>query len=165
MPYFKSNSSAPNEAVQRPHRHPGVDPGRVPRCVVDPRVERIKATVTAHMHRKMTLGEMARQVGLSVSRMSHLFKAHIGVGPSRYLKDLRMERARALLETTSLSVKEITARVGFCDISHFVRDFKRSYGVSPIRYRIRFLSRLSKVGIHTPLEVGEPPTSARTANN
>lgn len=48
-----------------------------------------------------------------------------------------MERARYLLETSFLSVKEITHTVGLNDESHFVRDFKKAYGTPPARYRKR----------------------------
>jgi AraC-like DNA-binding protein len=47
-----------------------------------------------------------------------------------------MERAKILLETTFLSVKEIMTEVGVSDESHFVRDFKSVYGVSPARFRL-----------------------------
>lgn len=49
-----------------------------------------------------------------------------------------MERAKHLLETSFLSVKEIGHLVGLNDESHFVRDFKKAYGVPPKRYRMRF---------------------------
>lgn len=49
-----------------------------------------------------------------------------------------MERAKHLLETSFLSVKEITHNVGLKDESHFVRDFKAVYGVPPTRYRMLF---------------------------
>lgn len=48
-----------------------------------------------------------------------------------------MERARYLLETSFLSVKEIAHSVGLNDESHFVRDFKKTYSVSPTLYRLR----------------------------
>lgn len=46
-----------------------------------------------------------------------------------------MQDATTLLVTTFLSIKEIIAQVGFKDESHFVRDFKRIYGVTPTEYR------------------------------
>ena len=58
--------------------------------------------------------------------------------PIQYLKVLRIERAKYLLETSFLSVKEITHIVGINDESHFVRDFKRIYGVPPTLYRTAF---------------------------
>ena len=55
-----------------------------------------------------------------------------------YLKFLRMEKARHLLETSFLSVIEITRAVGVGDQSHFVRDFKKAHGAPPTLYRRRF---------------------------
>ena len=49
-----------------------------------------------------------------------------------------MERAKDLLESSFLSVKEIAYQVGLNDESHFVRDFKSTYGFSPALYRSRF---------------------------
>jgi len=51
-----------------------------------------------------------------------------------------MKQAKELLETSYLSVKEVMVQVGVTDESHFVRDFKRSYGYTPAKYRERFRS-------------------------
>lgn len=74
-----------------------------------------------------------------------MFKVETGTSPERHLKSLRMQKAKELLETTFLSVKEIASRVGLRNESHFVRDFKRTYGVTPTQYRARYLgSNLGK---------------------
>jgi AraC family transcriptional regulator, arabinose operon regulatory protein len=116
---------------------------------VDPRV----AWAIAHMERqtaeKLQIGQLARHVNLSASRFAHLFTAHTGKSPARYLRELRLDRARVLLETTFLSVKEVMAAVGFNDASHFSRDFERSYGMSPRVWRLR---------------VGRPPPRAMTSD-
>lgn len=59
--------------------------------------------------------------------------------PAKYLRLLRMQEARELLETTFLSVKEIRTRVGFGDESHFMRDFKKACGMTPAQYRQEYL--------------------------
>ena len=61
--------------------------------------------------------------------------------PIRYLRQLRMERAKNLLESSFLSVKEIAYQVGLNDESHFVRDFKSTYGYSPALYRSQFRNK------------------------
>jgi hypothetical protein len=61
--------------------------------------------------------------------------------PIRYLRLLRMERAKNLLESSFLSVKEIAFQVGLNDESHFVRDFKSTYGFSPALYRSHFKNK------------------------
>jgi len=78
---------------------------------------------------------MAEIVNLSPSRLRYLFKKETGVAPGHYLRTFRLEQAKELLEKTFLSVKEITRRVGVNDQSHFIREFKKAYGLTPAQYR------------------------------
>ena len=87
---------------------------------------------------EMSLTEFAQSVNLSVWRLCHIFKSDVGMPPIRYWRLLRMERAKDLLESSFLSVKEIAFQVGLNDESHFVRDFKTTYGFSPALYRSQF---------------------------
>lgn len=89
---------------------------------------------------ELSLAEFAQSVNLSVWRLCHIFKSDVGMPPIRYLRLLRMERAKNLLESSFLSVKEIAFQVGLNDESHFVRDFKSTYGFSPALYRSHFKS-------------------------
>ena len=89
---------------------------------------------------ELSLGDFAQAVNLSVWRLCHIFKDEVGMPPMRYLRLLRMERAKGLLESSFLSVKEIAFQVGLNDESHFVRDFKSTYGFSPALYRSHFKS-------------------------
>ena len=90
---------------------------------------------------ELSLGEFAQSVNLSVWRLCHIFKSDVGMPPIRYLRVLRMERAKELLESSFLSVKEIAFQVGLTDESHFVRDFKSTYGFSPALYRSQFKNK------------------------
>src|SRR5678815_851889 len=90
---------------------------------------------------ELSLGEFAQSVNLSVWRLCHIFKSDVGMPPIRYLRLLRMERAKDLLESSFLSVKEIAYQVGLNDESHFVRDFKSAYGFSPALYRSQFRNK------------------------
>ena len=99
------------------------------------RVKRVIEMMQVDPSRTFTLGKMAESVNLSAPYFCYLFKSITGVSPAKYLKNIRMRQAATLLTTTFLSVKEIVRRVGFTDESHFVRDFKRIYGVTPSEYR------------------------------
>ena len=92
---------------------------------------------------ELSLSEFAQSVNLSVWRLCHIFKSDVGMPPIRYLRLLRMERAKGLLESSFLSVKEIAFQVGLNDESHFVRDFKSTYGFSPALYRAHFKNKTS----------------------
>lgn len=90
---------------------------------------------------ELSLPEFAQSVNLSIWRLCHIFKSDVGMPPIRYLRLLRMERAKNLLESSFLSVKEIAFQVGLNDESHFVRDFKTTYGFSPALYRSHFKNK------------------------
>jgi transcriptional regulator GlxA family with amidase domain len=100
-------------------------------------VRAVIALMHASLNQKLTLREMAMAVGLSTSHLSRLFKAQTGKPVATYLKDLRLQHSRGLLETTFLSVKEIAARVGQ-SANHFVTDFKKVYRVTPARFAARY---------------------------
>jgi AraC-like DNA-binding protein len=105
---------------------------------LDKRVEKIIQMMREDVRGELSLGEFAQSVNLSVWRLCHIFKSDVGMPPIRYLRVLRMERAKQLLESSFLSVKEIAFQVGLNDESHFVRDFKSTYGFSPAHYRTNF---------------------------
>jgi transcriptional regulator GlxA family with amidase domain len=107
---------------------------------LDKRVEKIIQMMREDVRGELSLTEFAQSVNLSVWRLCHIFKSDVGMPPIRYLRLLRMERAKGLLESSFLSVKEIAYQVGLNDESHFVRDFKSTYGYSPALYRSRFRS-------------------------
>jgi AraC-like DNA-binding protein len=100
-------------------------------------MERLEAGVT--VGQRPSFDSLARGVNLSPSRLRHLFRQSVGRSPTRLLRDLQMRRAKRLLETTHLRVKEVMCAVGVNDLSHFVRDFKVAYGQTPGRYRVRTL--------------------------
>jgi AraC-like DNA-binding protein/CheY-like chemotaxis protein len=102
---------------------------------MDPRVEQIVRTLREEFHRDPSLIEMAQIVNLSPSRLRYLFKKETGVAPGHFLRTYRLEQAKELLENTFLSVKEIIRRVGVNDQSHFIREFKKAYGLTPAQYR------------------------------
>jgi two-component system response regulator YesN len=81
---------------------------------------------------------LAESLNLSVSRLRHLFKEQTGISFRTYLRQTRMKQAKRLLETSFLSIKEMTKQVGIGDVSHFVRDFKKEFGLSPTEYRKQF---------------------------
>jgi AraC family transcriptional regulator of arabinose operon len=102
---------------------------------VDRRITWAVSYMQRHLAEAITVPALAAHVNLAPSRFRQLFKAQIGVGPAQYLQNLRLRRARLLIERTFLSVKEVMALVGYNDPSHFARDFRRVHGVSPSALR------------------------------
>ena len=101
----------------------------------DPRIRIVLDFLNANLHRRIRLTELAEAAKISPSRLSHLFKTEMGLSPGQYLMRLRMQKAGTLLATSRLSVKQIMALVGYDNKSHFVRHFRRSFGLAPSEYR------------------------------
>lgn len=111
---------------------------------MDHRIELVISLMKANLRRDLSLGEMAQAVNLSVSRLQHLFKLETGTTPARYRHLRRIEKARDLLETSLLSVKEIRTRIGIYERSHFEREFRKIYGLTPAKYRAAAFSSTKK---------------------
>ncbi len=86
-----------------------------------------------------SVSALAAECCLSVSRFSHLFRNVTGKSPLEFTQSMRMDRARELLETTDLSICEISDMLNFSDQNYFSRVFKRSVGVSPREWRKRLM--------------------------
>ena len=107
----------------------------------DPRVRAAVDFMNANSDRKITVEDLAKLANISSVHFSRLFKLETGRTASSYLIGLRLAKARQLLRTTFLSVKEVMAAVGYYSKGHFARHFKRQFGVSPSEYRSRALRR------------------------
>ena len=102
------------------------------------RIGAAMAHIEDNAARRLTVAAMARLVAMSPSHFAHLFREVAGVSPMRYLKQIRLERARALLLAEGLAAGTVAERVGYASASHFSRDFKRNYGLAPARYASAF---------------------------
>jgi transcriptional regulator GlxA family with amidase domain len=102
---------------------------------MDQRVQRVKTLIESSFDRELSVSDMAHFVHLSVSHLQHLFKNDLDQSPVQYVITLRLERARELLESSSLTIKQIMFRVGAKDRSNFERRFKQVYKLTPVQYR------------------------------
>ena len=99
-------------------------------------VEQIISYFEEHYSDKISLDQIAENMYLSPFYISKIFKSETGDTPIRYLIDIRLEKARALLEDGwQGSIQEVAARVGYDDAYHFSKLFKKRYGMSPSQAR------------------------------
>ncbi|MDD5678314.1 MAG: AraC family transcriptional regulator [Kiritimatiellae bacterium] len=102
--------------------------------VYNPKVSRILDFIAQHYTKPVTLAQIAEATNLSVFRVSHLVKQCTGKSILQHIMQLRIQKARQMLERSSLSCSEIAYELGFCDQSYFIKHFKRLTGTTPRRY-------------------------------
>lgn len=104
-------------------------------------LEKADGFLQRELHRELSIAELAVHCGTSERSLLRHFRQHHGATPLAHLQHLRVERAKALLETTLLSFDEIVERCGYSDASSFRKLFKRATSLTPADYRERFRLR------------------------
>ncbi len=99
-------------------------------------VEKAKTIVSLRFGENLSDEKVANEMCLSRSHFRYLFREIVGMPFKRYVTEYRLNVARKLFETTSLSVKEVCHRVGYADSSSFYRAYRAIHGVAPTAHRI-----------------------------
>ena len=94
-----------------------------------------------HLAEEVSLSVLAEKFHLNSQYISQLFKSEIGVNFLNYLTNIRMEKAKKLLLTTSLSIAEVSEQSGYGDYRVFTKVFKKTEGITPSQYRRDFLEK------------------------
>ncbi|GGG17496.1 helix-turn-helix transcriptional regulator [Paenibacillus aceti] len=102
--------------------------------------DRLYASILAYVAENyrdynLSLSTVAEQLSLTPSYVTRYFKNKNGLPLMQYVSKIRIERAKELLETTTLSIKEIVEQIGFVDENNFSRAFRKREGISPSKYR------------------------------
>jgi len=103
--------------------------------------EKAEHFLNHELHREISVTELADHCGTSERSLLRHFRSHLGVSPLAHIQHLRVERAKALLETTHLSFDEIVERCGYSDSASFRKLFKRATAITPGDYRERYRLR------------------------
>ncbi len=117
-------------------------------------VERVITTMKANLGDPITIDDMARTAMFSKFHFSRMFQRVTGISPGRFLSALRLQEAKRLLLSCSLTVADISHLVGYNSIGTFSSRFRMSVGVSPTTYR-------QYGGYVQPLGEYEPPRWGR----
>jgi AraC-like DNA-binding protein len=101
----------------------------------NPRQADLFEVVEAHLYASISIVDLARLTGRSLSTFKRDFETQFSDTPANFIKEKKLEKALELLQSTELSVSEICYEVGFQDTSHFTKTFKQKYNQSPSEYR------------------------------
>lgn len=114
--------------------------GQVCLFSMDHRVQAVLDLLGESLSSTPSVKELADAVNLSPSHLRRLFKTETGTPLNQYVKSLRLEKSKELMEQTFLNMKQIMFAVGVKDKSQFARDFKRNTGFTPTQYTARYRS-------------------------
>lgn len=98
-------------------------------------IEHVLSTARQRLDEQLTLDDLAKMAMFSKFHFARMFRRVTGVSPRRFLYALRMQEAKRLLVTSSLSVTAISFQVGYHSVGTFTSRFKASVGVPPTVYR------------------------------
>jgi AraC family transcriptional regulator len=100
--------------------------------------------IESHLGDVIQTRHLSEVVNLSRFHFCRVFRLSVGASPRKYLLQLRLQRAKVLLQESSSSVSEIAHLCGFVDQSHLTRMFRRRIGTTPARWRQQSCSERSE---------------------
>ena len=101
-------------------------------------IRRVQDWIAANPSRDCSIAALAATAAMSPRHFTRVFSDQVGVSPGRYVESCRVDWARALLETTALTIGEVARRTGIGDASTLHRLFDKRLGTTPSAYRIHF---------------------------
>lgn len=101
------------------------------------RLKKVMEFIEAHYNEPLTVEQIAREICLSPSRLSHIIKDEFGTTLMDCISKVRIDKAKRLLDNGEISIAQIAQEVGFSDQSYFTKVFKKIEGCTPKIYRVR----------------------------
>lgn len=98
-------------------------------------ISRARLRIRESLESSLTIQQIAEELGVSYSNFRKLFKEYTGLSPATYQQELRLLRAKELLTTTELTIKEIAYRLNFESPDYFSSKFKAKMGCKPSEVR------------------------------
>ncbi|WNJ17066.1 AraC family transcriptional regulator [Pontibacter sp. G13] len=95
----------------------------------------LREVVHQHLYSDLSNADLAHLCGMSLSSFRRHFEETFQDSPTQYILKKRLEKARELMESTSLKIAEVAFQSGFTDPSYFARAFKKQFGQTPTTYR------------------------------
>ena len=91
--------------------------------------------LSKHIEKNPSIADLAERCNVSEVYLRRKFKERMGISPAKYKNELRLGKAISYLKFGDISVQEISDMLGYATVSHFIKEFKRRFGTSPLQYR------------------------------
>ena len=95
------------------------------------RLNQVLSYIEEHSAEHVSNSDLAEMMHLSEDRFGHLFRKNIGMAPQQYINEVRLQKAKELIQSSDHTITEISRIVGFQDYNHFGRKFLKRYGCTP----------------------------------
>lgn len=102
---------------------------------IDGKVNKARCLLLEHSNEEVDLKQLAAAIGMSYTRFRSAFKEYTGFSPLQYQLNIRINKAKAILSESDLTVGEIADQLGFSSVYYFSRLFRNKTGLSPTGYR------------------------------
>lgn len=87
--------------------------------------------INLHLYEVCRVCDVAAHTGLNAQYFAVLFKKEVGLAPSRYIARRKLEEAQYLMQQNSMSITEVSEALGYCNSSHFIKEYKKHFGTTP----------------------------------
>lgn len=102
---------------------------------IHPEIETVRRYIQEHYGDELGIEKLAQLAYMAPAYLSTMFKKETGQNLSKFIREVRMERAKELLEESHRKIIDIGVAVGYPNVSYFCQSFREYYGISPQKYR------------------------------
>lgn len=99
-------------------------------------IQEVIQYIEENIHSKINLEELAQDLNMSLSNLSHIFKKNTGINPTDFIKNKKLDMALKYLPNES--VTDVAYNLGYDNISYFIKLFKRKYKMTPKQYKLKY---------------------------
>lgn len=103
---------------------------------LDTQINKAKILILENLTNNISLEKIASEVNMSYSSFRKIFKEYTGFSPAKYIQEKKLQKAKDLLSSTDLAVKEIAYVLNFDSVAYFSSIFREKTGFTPLQYRI-----------------------------
>lgn len=117
------------------HSHRSTDSPIIFEDDVKNKILKVQKILENNYHTNVKITDICRELYISTYYLTHRFTEFTGISPKQYLIQIRLNHAGKMLANKALAISEVAEKSGFQDTNNFIRCFKKSFGVTPKKFR------------------------------
>lgn len=97
-------------------------------------IRRAQQYIHSHIRQRLSVPEVARNVDVSASYLTALFRKHLQISPGEYIRRMKLQESKQLIREGHMNFTEIAQALEYSTVHHFSRQFKEKFGITPTEY-------------------------------